>query len=232
MHFGRQYRQLVMAPLAEQLIVAADVKPGEVCAEFLCDGDSALRDPLARLAPGANLLTSDATPQGGCDVVFNLLTLGWGNPASAVTTMRKMLKPGGRLAILTYSGGNAAHEMILRDAVGEDWGLFPDLTGLLEQCTRVRELLRFDGPHQFWDAMVDGRDIVQRYSVEQLTKIRHQVEERLHPYEAADGTIRMPIDAMLYIERRALAAHRVDELAGQMLPADVDQAGAHRKGGV
>jgi SAM-dependent methyltransferase len=195
MHFGRLYRQRVMAPLAEQLVVAAEVKATEACTEVLCDGDSVLREPLVRLG-------AQATPQGGdFDVVFNLLTLGWSDPASTLATMRKMLKPGGRLALLTYSGGNAVHELILRDAVGEDGNLFPDLTGMLAQGTLVRELLRFDGPHQFWDTMVDGRDITQRYAPEQLKEIRHSIEESLRPYEAADGTILMPIDVMLYLER-------------------------------
>jgi SAM-dependent methyltransferase len=145
---------------------------------------------------------SDAT----FDAAVSLLTAGWAEP-EMFDEMLRITKPGSPVALLSYSGADAVHEKILLDAVTGTDGANPSYAEpLLRQLpangllvTKVRDVVRFDGAHQFWDVMTDGRDIFDGGAQAQdaSSHVRDLVANKLEPYTAPDGTIRIPVDLTL-----------------------------------
>jgi SAM-dependent methyltransferase len=231
MRFGRLYRDRVLTPFAEHLVAAAAIEPGRSVVDVLCDGGAAtlqatkvigetgsvtaadyMEDCLAAAramnressvtvaaCTPAALPFSDAT----FDCAVNLLTAGWAEP-SLLDEMRRVTKPGGRIALLSCGGANAEHERILLNSIASVTGVSPKYAESLlrqlpasgMQVTQVRDVVRFDGAHQYWDVMVDGRAIFGADD-SQERQIRDLVTRKLDPYTAHDGTIRIPVGLTL-----------------------------------
>jgi SAM-dependent methyltransferase len=228
--FGRLYRDLLLALLAEHLGAAAGLAPGRNVVDVLCDGGAATAlasrrvgangfvtsvDYMEECLAAAGAMNSGASltltlcsreelplPDATFDCAVNLLTAGWAEP-SLIDEMRRVTKPGGRIALLSYGGANAVHEEILQEAVSRVTGEVPkyseplltQLPGAGMQVVQVRDVVRFDGAHQYWDVMVDGRAIFD--GDDQAREVRDLVTHKLEPFTAADGTIRIPVDLSL-----------------------------------
>jgi SAM-dependent methyltransferase len=232
MRFGRLYRDLVLAPLAEQLGAGARITTGDLVIDVLCDGGAATAQ-AGRLtgAPGsvtavdyeADCLRAvcamnadarvaecgrDALPCADAifDVAINLVTAGWAGPA-LLDEMWRVTKPGGRITLLGYGGADAVHEKLLLESVAE-------ITG--EQLPYAADLMRPVNDDRLQTTTL--RDVIRFDGVNQFWDvmtdgrtvvagenahpIRRLVATRLEPFTAADGTIRIPIDVALLTATR------------------------------
>jgi SAM-dependent methyltransferase len=150
-------------------------------------------------------------PDATFDCAVSLLTAGWAEP-SMFDEMRRVTKPGSPIALLSYGGADAVHERILLDAVTGTAGADPAYAEpLLRQLqangahvAQVRDVVRFDGAHQFWDVMTDGRAIFDggTHTQDASNHVRELVASKLEPYTVPDGTVRIPVDLTLLTANR------------------------------
>jgi len=234
--FGRLYRDLLLALFVEHLGVAAGLAPGRNVVDVLCDGGAATALAARRVGTTGSVTAVDymheclaeasamnngtsltlvtcsrealPLPDATFDCAVNLLTAGWAE-SSLLEEMRRVTKPGGRTAVLSYAGGDAVHERLLLESVTDVTGASPKYAEpLLTQLPKagmhvaqVRDVVRFDSAHQYWDVMVDGRAIFDGDD-QQAREVRDLVTHKLKPFTAADGTIRIPVDLALLTSER------------------------------
>jgi len=159
-------------------------------------------------------------PDGAAQVVTSLFAIA--HAADPAATLRELLRirdrRRGRIAVATWSEpGAAPHEGALLDALHELHGHAPDAltrnlalgyplaaehlveqaggSGVLE-VVRIHDVVRFDGIAHYWAAMVSERPIACDVDPGD-GDLRRAVERNLQPYTAADGTMRIPTEAVV-----------------------------------
>jgi SAM-dependent methyltransferase len=203
--------------------IAADDSP-DVLREL--DGEAALlhRTNLRTLlAPAAALPLRAHSVQ----VATSLFALAHApDPAAALAELIRVLEPGGagRLACAAWSEPDAApHEGVLQAALGEVTGGIPDglrravQLGAPEaaeqllaatpgaagvQVVRIHDVVRFDGPGHYWAAMVTERPMATAVAAlpgAVAAAVRERATALLAPYSAADGTLRIPAEAVVLV---------------------------------
>lgn len=164
---------------------------------------------------------------GSVQVATSLLALPHApDPGAALAELLRILAPAGngRLACALWSEPDAApHEGALQAALSELTGRVPDALaravqlGYPEaaehlvattpgaagvQVVRIHDVVRFDGIAHYWAAMVTERPLaapVAGLPEAQSAAVRELVAERLLPYTAADGTMRIPTEAVVMV---------------------------------
>jgi len=177
----------------------------------------------ALLAPATSL----PLPAGCAQVATSLFALTHApDPAAMLAELLRVLAPGsaGRLACAAWSEAEAVpHEGALQAALIEVTGQVPDALarvthlgapGTAEalvaasgaaagmRVLRVHDVVRFDGPAHYWAAMVTERPIAHAVAAlpEHIAAaIRERAAAHLAPYAAADGTLRIPAEAMVIL---------------------------------
>jgi SAM-dependent methyltransferase len=205
---GTLSRHLCRTVGTSGLVVAAD--PGS------------LPWPVARAAHGALPAARDLRvdparlplASGSLDAAVSLLTLHLApDPAVLLAEMVRAVDPRhGRVAAAVQVGGSGSpHETAVAAVLGDAALPAPALpaaaaAGVLREvgrltgegparlrCERWRDVVRFDGADQLWAALVTERGLDAR-----LTGARRALlEAALDRWTAADGTLRIPVEAVL-----------------------------------
>jgi hypothetical protein len=149
---------------------------------------------------------------GSCDRVASLCTAGFWDGNSLRDEVERITHPAGAAALLTWDPEYPpAHEAALDDALRDETGV---RSPFLRQCLRVpgvtkpthwdtsqlHDVVRFDGIAHYWVAMVVERPIAAELSEVSETvrqAVRAGCERNLEQFTAADGTIRIPVTAIL-----------------------------------
>jgi SAM-dependent methyltransferase len=235
--YGPLYSASVLRPIAEQLLEALDVQPGQTACDLVCDG-GVLTCELARaVAPHGTVFAADvdvdlarsvagaASSDTGsvraialragrvplddhaCDRVGSLLTVGFA-PA-LLAEARRTVKADGHMVIAMWDPDSPpAHELALRSALqGFAGRSSPFLSAVLWatsveglQISRIRDVARFDGAAHLWAALVDERPIARELAdlpADVVSAVREQLALALARYAAPDGTLRIPVQALL-----------------------------------
>lgn len=130
--FGRLYASAVLRPLAEQVVDALGVQPGETVCDLMCDGGTlgvalgaavgsegavvlvdsdaallqgALRDVRETGCAASTQLAADgalAPADSSCDRVASLCTFGFWDGASLLDIAERATRPTGRAVLLTW----------------------------------------------------------------------------------------------------------------------------------
>jgi hypothetical protein len=158
------------------------------------------------LATGNKSPLSDVS----CDRVASLCTLGfWAGDLLDVA--RRSTRVGGCAAVLTWGSVAPLHERALVSALREVLGMTsPFLTRCLAspdpqqgegwELIAVHDVVRFDGIGTYWAAMVTERPIaaeLARQPDDTMRALRAACQRALEPCTAADGTMRIPVQATL-----------------------------------
>lgn len=236
--YGPLYSASVLRPIAEQLLKALDVQPGQTVCDLVCDGGVLTRELGRAVASHGTVFAADVdiglarsvaagaegndtgnvcaiAPRAGrvplddhaCDRVGSLLTLGFA-PA-LLAEARRTVKDGGRIVIAVWDPDSPpAHELALRSALQRLAGRSSSflsavlwstsVEGLL--ISRIRDVARFDGAEQLWAALVDERPIAGELAdlpADVVSGVREQLALALARYAAPDGTLRIPVQAVL-----------------------------------
>jgi SAM-dependent methyltransferase len=140
-----------------------------------------------------------------CDCVASLFTLGF-SPA-AVGEANRILRPAGRYLVATWDpDAPPAHEALLARALSQHGRSSDYLQKVLwvparfKDCIRLHDVVRFDGFTHYWAAMVTARPFatdVAAMDEALLRRVRETVRAELERFAAADGTYRLPVDALL-----------------------------------
>lgn len=207
---GHGYVQACARGLAEQLVAAVPFGPGAVVATLL-DEDAVLEPEVSHRLDGGSIIGIHdvrdlvAVEDGSCDAVLSLLTAGFAGP-DVLPQITRILRRGGHAALLVYDRESPpAHEAVLLDVLRAHGitsayldALLPD--GFAQAAdhagfvrSELRDVARFDGPQQFWQAMVAGRPV----AAEVDAAPRDEILGGLAPWRAADDTMRIPVSALL-----------------------------------
>jgi hypothetical protein len=149
---------------------------------------------------------------GSCDRVASLGTAGFWGGTSLLDELARITRPAGAAAVLTWDAAEPpAHELALAGALRDEAGVS---SPFLDQClqapgftthprwdsVRLHDVVRFDGIAHYWVAMVVERPIAAELSEVSETvreAVRAGCERNLEQFTAADGTIRIPVTAIL-----------------------------------
>ncbi len=212
--YGPQYGAAVLRPLAEQLCSSFDLATATAVADIGCDGGTLSLALAARLPPGARLhVTSGGAaplPDASCDRVGSLLSAGF--LPGTFDEAERIAGVGALLAVVTWGDDPPAHEAVLHALLSRATG---HSSPFLEQVLAVprpagwseaalRDVVRFDGPGECWAAMVEERPLAGELHAlpgAARAEVRRDYERALRPYEAADGTLRIPVAARLLSRR-------------------------------
>jgi len=211
-----------MRPWAERLIDLARPGPGDRCLDVLSESDVLARR-LGRVVGPDGVVESTADPAaapGTWTVAVSLFGLAAAtDPAGMLTAMAARVDHrGGRLAAVAWAGAaGAPHEAAVQaglEGVGLSWpaqaaelragdpaALAPLPAGLC--LGRLADVVRFDGIGHLWAALVSERnppDAVIAAPAAALAEARRACAARLAAHTAADGTLRIPVEALL-VER-------------------------------
>jgi SAM-dependent methyltransferase len=216
--YGRLLVPALLRPFGEHLAAIVHAEPGDVCVDVGCEGGvmPALLGRTARtcIATSGDTQTlddardelemlhlqriallrahADALPlrDGGAQVVTSLFSLPHQpDPAATLREMLRILDPRrARLAVAMLSGPDAL-------CAAPIFGAPPAAEHLVERAggagrvtvSRIHDVARFDGLAHWWAAVADDTP----------EHARAHAEERLRPYVAADGTMRIPTEAVL-----------------------------------
>jgi len=194
----------VLRPWAERLVDALRPRPGERILDLSRDG-GLLRRHLERaggrvIVPGRWLVPSDAV-----DTVTSLCSLQLeADPAATLAGLVGAMAPqGGRVFVLVQVAGEGSpHETAVAGVLG---GVARPAT-LSEaeidalaaappplRAERLRDVVRFDGLDALWAALVTERGITEALDPGR----REGLEAALRRWTAADGTLRIPVEAAL-----------------------------------
>lgn len=165
-------------------------------------------------------------PTGSAQVATSLFALAHhADPAAALQELLRVLDPEhGRIACAAWSEPDASpHEGALLAALREATGRVPDALarGLLlgfpnaaeqllvragggasAQVLRIHDVVRFDGLGHYWAAMVSERPLAGEVAAlpeDMAAGVRDALARRLAPYTAADGTMRIPTEAVVIV---------------------------------
>lgn len=186
----------MLRPLLEQLL---DAIPTVAPAVVLTCGGAALQRVAQDRWPSSRVLRFDEATGSDADAV--LLAL----PSALIThPLQRLLEaaiPTGRIMI--WSGGGT-HENALLRAWREVCGVAP---GWLARCAeevaapprwtgrRIRDVVRADSVAQLRRALVEERGLVVPPQAGETLTVR--LAHHLRRHEAADGTLRIPVSALL-----------------------------------
>jgi len=228
----------VLRPLGEQLIAAMHLEPGAVVCELMCDG-GVLSSALARALPvdGTLVLTDTdramlegvAAQAGGacriearvidgpriplddasCDALTSLLTLTFAEAGALLADARRVLRPGGSLAVVVWDAANPpAHEAALDAALRANGVTSRFMQRVLAPVnapagvaqTVLHDVARLETFAHLWAACVDQRPLSDELAALDeavVTAMRRDHEALLMRFAAADGTLRVPLSARL-----------------------------------
>lgn len=162
----------------------------------------------AAVAAGGVVPLADAS----CDRVASLCTFGFWDGASLFDEAARVAGPRGTVAVIAWDkDAPPVHEETLVDALHAEAGIRSEF---LRRCLSgavpgggawedlvVRDVARFDGIAQYWQALVVERPVAAELAAlpRSITDgVRAACERRLHHFIAADGTIRLPVMATLW----------------------------------
>ncbi|HVC42910.1 MAG TPA: hypothetical protein VND54_13105 [Candidatus Saccharimonadales bacterium] len=204
--------------------VALGAAVGRLGTVILVDTDAGLVQPAmgevsktgctvsTRLAMGA----AEPLEVSSCDRVASLCTHGFWDGASPFDVAERAIRPTGCAAVVTWDTGQPPlHEVVLADALRDVNGT---RSRFLERClarvdtvhmsrweqVTLHDVVRFDGIDSYWAAMVVERPLAAELAHEShdsLRALRGACRRALEPCTAADGTMRIPIQATLYRTR-------------------------------
>jgi hypothetical protein len=159
------------------------------------------------------LVSDGASPlrDASCNRVASLCTLGFWDGDSLLDIARRAVRPTGRAAVLVWGNDPPLHEVALATALHEVLGITsPFLTRCLAspeahhveswEPQSVHDVVRFDGIATYWAAMVIERPVsaeLARLSDDAVQALRAACQRTLTPCIAADGTMRIPVNATL-----------------------------------
>ena len=212
-----------MRPWAERLIDLARPGPGDRCLDVLSESDVLARLLRRAVGPSGTVIELDEdtdAPPGPSTVVVSLFGVaGAADPIGALRRAAAGLDPvSGRLAAAVWAGAaGAPHEAAVRAGLAEVGLSWPDLDAELGlagddvagslppglRLGRLRDVVRFDGTARLWAALVDERRPPAQISAAPPAaheEARRVCAARLQRHTAADGTLRIPVEALV-VER-------------------------------
>jgi len=209
LRYGQLYAAAVLRPLAEQLALALAISPGHVVCDVLCDGGELTRACSSRVAPGGRVIGVEAddldapAPRDLCDRAGSLFTHGF-HPGAAAW-MRAALGPGGAALIACWDpSAPPPCEASLSSALAECGAASAYLDSVLAAppegvATRVQDVVRFDGIASCWTALVTQGPLAAELAAlphDMAEHVRSACHHAARRYEAADGTLRIPVSAL------------------------------------
>ncbi|NES13103.1 MULTISPECIES: class I SAM-dependent methyltransferase [unclassified Micromonospora] len=222
---------------AGRRVIDVGTGPGTVAAAALArgaavlavDAEPSMLDAARRAAPGAALARA-ALPRlpvrtGGADAaVANFVLNHVGDPAAAVAELRRVVRPGGRMAVTVWPSPHPPLQRLWREAIDAagvsapadlprlaaerdfprtETGLASLLAaaGLVDvRCTTVTWVHQAD-PADWWAGAAAGIGsvglVVQRQPAAARERIRREYVRLSAAYRDADGTLRLPTAALL-----------------------------------
>ena len=193
------------ASAEEALLRLVDTDP-EVLGRAAADVAESGANVSPALATGAASALSD----GSCDRVASLCTLGFWE-GDVLDVARHATRDNGCAAVLSWGAVAPLHERALVKALHEVLGMTsPFLTQCLAtpdpqqrkgwELVAVHDVARFDGIGTYWAAMVADRPIaaeLARQPDDAIHALRAACQRALESWTAADGTMRIPVEATL-----------------------------------
>jgi len=137
------------------------------------------------------------------------LTLGFAEVSALLGEAERLLRVGGRMAVVLWDREHPPpHEQALREAlagVGHESAFLSRVMPAVDipasrRVSRLRDVARFDGASHAWSALVDDRPLAEEISGldrSAVDAVRASVSTALERYAGADGTLRIPVEAML-----------------------------------
>ncbi|MFF4891008.1 class I SAM-dependent methyltransferase [Micromonospora chersina] len=245
--YARSFARLCAYP-AEALLDAAAVRagrrlidvgtgPGTVAAAALArgaevvaaDAEPSMLDAARRTAPGAEVraavLPHLPFPPGGFDAaVANFVLNHVGDPAAGVAELRRVVRPGGRVAVTVWPSPHPPLQRLWGEAVAAAGVATPtDLPRLAPERDFPRTEAGFAGllaaagladvrcvtlgwahrtdPEDWWAGPAAGISaiglVLQRQPVAVRERIRREYDRLAAPYRQADGSLALPTAALL-----------------------------------
>lgn len=212
-----------MRPWSERLLDLVRPRPGERCLALLCESDVLSRMLRRAVGPSGEVAdwdTDAAPPRRDWEVAVSLFGLAAQPDAAALLgrTAGVLDAASGRLAAAVWAGAaGAPHEAAVRAGLAEVGLVWPgldteirlDAAGLAAglprslRVRRLRDVVRFDAAGHLWAALVDERDPPPAIAAAAPAAIEEALRvcaSRLHRHTAADGTLRIPVEALV-VER-------------------------------
>jgi len=168
----------------------------------------------ARSAPVRTIITDGshvALPSACCDHVASVLTIGFGDAAALRVEAHRVARSTGSVAAVCWDPSRpppheralaaALHEAgvatspFLATALSSPWHVSPG-----SQRRDVHDVVRFDGFASYWTACVSERPLgidIASLPDEQLDIAKTRCLRELEAFIAADGTMRIPVDALV-----------------------------------
>jgi SAM-dependent methyltransferase len=191
------------------------------------DAEPSMVEAAARNVPGLDVrlavLPDLPLPDGEFDVVTgNFVIHATGDPAAVLTELRRVLRPGGRLALTCWNDPpppvlGIAREAI--DAAGVTWppdipvapfhpysspGAFADLlgaAGFADATARLLNWVHRTDPEQWWDvyrsSVGSSGAVIARQDDATIERIKTEFDRLAARYAAGDGKIALPAIAVL-----------------------------------
>lgn len=179
---------------------------------------SAMQDVMAT---GSGVSTAQggisglAAAESSCDRVASLCTLGFwdGTSTSLLEAASRVTRATGTAAVITWDSMHPpAHEGVLVDALREVVGIRSEFqTRCLAsvdpvdsagwEAVTLRDVVRFDGIAHYWTAMVVDRALATELAGESddiAAALRAACQRRLQSSTAADGTMRIAVQATMW----------------------------------
>jgi len=206
--FGRLYAAAVLRPLAEQLVDALHVRPGDTVCDVVSDSGELARTLVARVGADGHVLAADTDAAivvhaHTCDAAACLFT-GAFAPA-VVQQIPRLLRPGGRALLACWDPDDPPpHEAALADALHEAGVRSAFLEAVVQPPVDVsagsvvHDVVRFDGFAAYWAALVRERPLNEELATQApdlVARVQEGCRRRLQRYEAADETLRIPVSA-------------------------------------
>ncbi len=242
-HFARLTSQSVNAVLdaaevtSGKQILDVCCGPGMITAAAIARGADAKGIDFSAAAveiaisnvPDAEILEGDVQSIPFNDDTFDAVICGFGiihvpDPLKALSEMRRVLKPGGRVAVSTWEAPNpkngfgllfgsikANADMNIDLPHGPDFFQFSDLdkmsTALQEagfnesSASTVAQTWEFNNSHGFITGIIEGsaraRAIITAQTDAVQAAITDAVVAGMHSYKTSDGTYRLPMPALI-----------------------------------
>lgn len=245
--YARSFGRLCAYP-AEALLDAAAVRagrrlldvgtgPGTVAAAALArdaevvavDAEPSMLDAARRTAPGAEVRAAALPhlpfPPGGFDAaVANFVLNHVGDPAAGVAELRRVVRPGGRVAVTVWPSPHPPLQRLWGEAVAAAGVATPPapprlaperdfprteagFAGLLAEagladvrCVTLSWAHRTD-PEDWWAGPAAGISaiglVLERQPVAVRERIRQEYDRLTAPYRHADGSLALPTAALL-----------------------------------
>lgn len=205
MRSGRLEDALVLRPLAEQLIAAAPAGP--VVNVAIAPDSPSLTHSVQLRWPHAEVVTWSGRGDQRADVFLALPSALLSHPVA------DLLDADASTALVMVWDGGATHENAVLHAWSEVCGeALPELARCAGTVaapsgwttSRVIDVVRFDSVAQLRQALVDERGIVPPPPAS--AALTDRIAHHLRAYEAADGTLRIPVRATLLVSGQPPAA--------------------------